>query len=308
MPFTREWCVTRFFDSFDESDIPFERVRLTVLVDSDSQALLEACEARALQTRCAEVVVHFTAWAPPEEFAKSRERRGRHSAMRTASVGLIPDADYLLLLEDDTLIPANSWERLSAGLAEGYDWVSGFEVGRWNCPCPGIWDMSTEGIRKSATPGDGLEPCDATGVYLVLTTPETYRSQKWDVWDNAYGHDVSITWLMSKAGKRLGVDWSLRCIHMTQKGDLTCDMWGPSQNRNPLPPFSPKACNTVPLTSFPKQGPERGEFQDTERVERQYRLGCDIIHDGRHYPKGTKVGHGLAVQMSEAGSIKARIT
>jgi putrescine aminotransferase len=36
--------------------------------------------------------------------------------MRCASVGLIPDADYLLLLEDDTTVPANTWKRLKAGL------------------------------------------------------------------------------------------------------------------------------------------------------------------------------------------------
>ena len=311
VPFTREWCIERFFDAFDASDVPFERCRLTVYVDHDDADMLSRIERRALATRCSEVVVHCSAWAPPKELALSRERRGRHSAMRTASVGLIPDATYLLLLEDDTLIPPDTWELLSAGLEAGYDWVSGFEVGRWGAPCPGIWDLSKRGIRRSKDPGDGLEDCDATGVYLVLTTPEVYRAVRWDVWDNAYGHDVSITWLLKKAGYRVGVEWRAECIHITETEDLTCDMWGPMQNVKPLSTFKPTLIdypNVKPLTAFPAHGPKRGRFIHESDTEQKYRLGIDVVFDGKTYPKGSSVGHSLAVLMSEAGAIKARIT
>lgn len=313
-PFTRLWCVERFYAALAASDVPFHRCRYVAFVDSDDPALLDAVTAGALALPFAEVVVHCTAWEPPAEFCRSRERRGRHSAMRCASVGLIPDAKYLLLLEDDTLIPPNSWKRLRAGLSKGYDWVCGFEVGRWRCPCPGIWDMSTPGIRRSKDPGKGLEPCDATGVYLVLTTPDVYRALPWDVWDNNYGHDVSITWLLTQKGYKLGVDWSLECIHITEDGDLTCDMWGPTQNPRGLPDFTPVLASypeAKPLDRFQESGPTRVAVSaepGRKFNSRVYALGKTVVMDGVTYLKGDLIDHETAVAMSAAGVIGAKIT
>ena len=309
VPFTRRWCVERFFASLGASDVPLERCRLTLYIDSDDASLLRHATAEAEALPFAEIVLHYTAWAPPAEFAPTRERRGRHGAMRSASAALIPDAKYLLLLEDDTLIPPDSWAKLTAGLDAGYDWVCGFEVGRWSCPCPGIWHIS-ERERRSATPGTGLERVDATGLYLVLTTPELYRSRRWDFWDNAWGHDVSITYQMTLDGYKLGVDWSLTCIHMTQEGDLTCDMAEEicqrRQPHHPVPPVDAK-----PLMRFQKTGPVRvTERKRTTYVpdRRKYILGIDVTHDGLFYPKGTPISHDTAVAMSAAGVIKATIT
>ena len=176
--------------------------------------------------------------------------------MRCASVGLIPGSKYLLLLEDDTTVPANAWERLTAGLDAGYDWVCGYEVGRWDCPCPGLWRIGDKRIR-SAEPGDGLEQVDATGLYLVLTTPELYRSVPWDVWDNSFGHDVSITWGFTKAGYRLGVDWTLECVHMTESKDWTCAMSGAYDRPvNPYQPVLNMWPGLEPLTEFQAEGPK----------------------------------------------------
>ena len=261
VPFTRAWCVDRFFASLAESDVPFHRARFVAYIDHDDGELAQAVSDAALAIPFAEVVIHCSAWPPPAEYERTRERRGRHAAMRCASVGLVPEsAKYLLLLEDDTTVPAKTWKTLRADLGKGYDWVCGFEIGRWRCPCPGIWDMSAPGYRRSATPGKGLEDADATGVYLVLTTPDVYRALPWDVWDNNYGHDVSITWLLKKAGYRIGVDWSLECVHMTESGDLTCSMSEPTVNPRPLPPFAPVLFahpDVVPFTEFQSCGPER---------------------------------------------------
>jgi len=166
--------VERFFDAFMASDVPQERCRLIVYADSDSAAMYEALERRALETDCAEVMLHCSAWAPPRDHARVAIRRKRHAAMRSASVGLIPkDAALLLLLEDDTLIPETGWAKLADAL-ETYDWVSGWEVGRWSCPCPGIWRIG-DGHAVTPEPGGGLEPVDATGLYFALTRPAAER-------------------------------------------------------------------------------------------------------------------------------------
>jgi len=257
VPFTRKWCVPRFFDALAASDVPFDRCKVTFYIDSEDSSLAHAVAGRAVQIPFADIVIHFSCLAPPGEKAKSHIRRKRHAAMRCASVGLMPkDCEYVLLLEDDTPPPSDCWAKLTAGIDAGYDWVSGFEVGRWGHTVPGIWRIDANHC-STATPGDGLEQVDATGIFLTLTTPEVYASEKWDVWDNSYGHDVSITYRMTLAGYRLAVDWSLTCVHMTLDKDYTTDMavaW--TRNVNGHHPVLLESPNVVPLSDFQQEGPK----------------------------------------------------
>lgn len=240
-PITRGWCVDRFFDALGASDVPFDRALMVAYVDSDDEALLASVSERALALPFAAVVVHFSAWRPPGEYDNASRRRTRHAAMRCASAGLMPPDGELLLLEDDTLVPPDVWALLSAARSR-FDWVSGFEVGRWSVTAPGVWRIA-DGMMLSPRPGRGTEGVSATGIYCVLTTTALYRLVRWDDWDDAYGHDVSCTYALTNAGYRLGVEWRCRCVHMTEKGDLTCDMAvtysrpvaGPPRRRVPLP-------------------------------------------------------------------------
>ena len=316
VPFTRAWAVDRFFDSLAASDVPLERCRLVTFVDSDDGALLASVDRRSTALPFAEILSHCTAWPPPGERCRSRERRGRHAAMRSASVGLIPEADYLLLLEDDTTVPKNTWTLLSQDLAEGYDWVCGYEVGRWDCPVPGIWRIEGKNRIKSAEPGAGLERVDATGIYLVLTTPEVYRSRPWDVWDNAYGHDVSITYAMTLAGLKIGVDWRLECVHMTLERDWTvADCGSLTRTVGPHKPVLYSWPNTAPYTEFQSSGPrlikqceiDAPKRMDNPTKERMYTLGIDVEFMGEHYPRGSVINKPTARAMSDAGIIKAKI-
>jgi len=296
--------VERFFDSLAASDVPFERSRFVAYIDHDDQAIVDAVRKRVLEIPFAEVVVHCTAWQPPAEFARSRERRGRHGAMRCASVGLIPQtSEYLLLLEDDTTVPAKVWEYSTQAMRKGYDWVSGFEVGRWSCPCPGLWRFEDYALT---TPMPGSEPLvevDATGIFCVLTRPSVYASVKWDVWDTEWGHDVSITYELKRKGYRLAVDWRLTCTHMTQDGDLTCDMAQPLTRRvggyNPLLQAYP---NLTPMESFTARGPKLNHRKPTSDTT-FYRLPEDVTFDGVLYPKRTRVPRSIAKLMYEDGLI-----
>lgn len=300
--------------------MPFERCRIVTYVDSDDHAILNAVEKRLKELPFAAIVSHFSAWAPPGEFATGTTRRMRHAAMRCASVGLVPDTKYLLLLEDDTTVPENTWERLSDAVDNhGYDWVSGFETGRWGCQCPGIWRVQAGKRVYTPTPSDGLEDCDATGIYLVLTTPEVYRSKPWDVWDNTYGHDVSIVYDMKRDGRRIGVDWSLECVHMTEKGDLYCKDWVALSRKitgfNPILMSHP---NLEPLTEFQPTGPRRrlpsprGKALPVNEPaplprRKHYQLGVDVTFNGQLYPMGCRIPYELLVAMSEAGVVQAKV-
>lgn len=217
-PFTRAWCVERFFAALAASDVPMGDALFVGYVDSDDDRLSRAVRDAALALPFASVVIHTSGFAPPAEKAGGNVRRPRHAMMRSASCALIPDGP-LLLLEDDTLIPPDTYAKLSAVDA---DWVSGFEVGRWSDKCPGIWRIV--GRRIYARPSSGVEAVDATGLYCALTTARVYRSAPWHTWDNAMGHDVYCTNELTKQGYSLAADWSVECVHMTPKKDLTCDM------------------------------------------------------------------------------------
>jgi hypothetical protein len=238
--------------------------------------------------------------------------------MRCASVALIPDADYLLLLEDDTTVPPNTWTRLKAALDDGYEWVCGYEVGRWDCPCPGIWRIDKRRI-SSAEPGTGVEQVDATGIYLVLTTPELYRSAPWDVWDNSYGHDVSITYGYTRDGHKLGVDWTLECVHMTEERDWTVADAGPlTRSAHTYGPVLYSWPKIAPLTEFQSCGPrlikekelhapKRPTNTPLEGRERMFMIGKDIEYGGEYYARGSIVPRSVALSMFDAGLIKTRV-
>lgn len=312
-PFTRIWCVDRFFDSLAASDVPFGRGRFVAYVDHNDRDLVDAVKERAASIPFAEVFVHCSAWQPPAEFARSRERRGRHGAMRTASVGLVPaDADWLLLLEDDTTVPEKVWQYGIAAINKGYDWVSGFEVGRWSCTCPGLWLYDDLTLNTPMPAENHLVDVDATGIFCVLTRPEVYAAVKWDVWDADWGHDVSITYALKQKGYRLGVDWRLECVHMTQDGDLTCDMATPLTRRvGPLDMQLQAYPNLRPLTSFSDEGPKlvrRTTKANPFGDNTFYRFGEDIEYDGVVYPKRTRVPRTIAKLMYEDGLISRRIT
>jgi len=233
VPFTREWCVDRFFDALVSSDVPLSRCRLTVYIDSDDLSLLEAVVRRATPLPVPSLSVHYSDWASGSERVDDgrlvRLRRARHTVMRVTSIGLMPrDVSRILLLEDDTLIPPHTWQSLLAGIKMGYDWVCGFEVGRWALRKPGLWQISgmeSPTILASAKPGKGIAPVDATGVYCVLSRPEVYASVPWDEYDNAFGHDTSVTYRMKLAGYHLAAAWDVECVHMTETGDLSCDRY-----------------------------------------------------------------------------------
>jgi hypothetical protein len=286
-----------------ESDVPFERCRFIGYIDSDDVALYDTVKRLALAIPFAEVSLQFTAWPTPKEHDW---RRDRHSAMRTASAGLIPKGvKQVLLIEDDTTVPHDTWKRLTDVLAQGYDMATGFEVGRWSSRCAGVWEIA-DGTCRTKVPKVGIEQVDGCGLYLALCSAEMYLSRHWDKWDDSYGHDTSITHAMTLDGYKIAVDWDLRAIHMTQKGDLDtskCEVY--SRKVKPIR-LRLQRLDYTPLTDWLGR-PARMHSQKSVPRARRHRLGVTVEHNGRRYVKGSVIDHETAVAMSKAGVLKAEI-
>lgn len=289
-PFSRAYPVTRFFESLRASDVPLELCEFVAYIDHDDAALIALVTAEAQALPCPRVTIHVTETPPPDDSAGTTPRRKRQALMRAHTFDFIrDDAELLLLLEDDTTVPADTWAKLTAMHADSYDWASGFEVGRWACPCAGIWRIEKTQL-DSMMPTGGVEDCDATGVFLVLTTPAVYKARPWDVYDNRWGQDVTVTHLLKRDGYRLGVDWSLQCIHMGPDRDWLCSEV--VQLRRRLPALNPH---------------HYLEPEPSPVIARTYRLGVDVEWGGKTFKRGSKVDHATARLMSLAGAIKATI-
>lgn len=289
-PFSRWYPIARFFESLAASDVPFADCEFVGYVDHDEREMADAVARLASELPFARVTVHFTGLPPVNIGKDTTAQRKRQAMMRAHTFDFIrDDADLLLLLEDDTTVPADTWRKLTAMLADGYDWASGFEVGRWAIPCAGIWRIEPK-LREAMMPKDGVEDCDATGVYLVLTTPAVYKARPWDVYDNRWGQDVTVTHLLKQDGYRMGVDWSLECVHMGPDRDWLCSEVVP--HRSKMPPMNPHHF------SVPEPPPAD---------RREYCLAVDVNYAGKTWVRGTKVSHDTARLMSLAGAIKAVI-
>lgn len=215
-PFTRAWAVAPFFDALAASDVP--RDEFVAYIDSDDAALADAVEERATALGFM-VRVAISGVAPPGE-SDHAERRRRHVAMRNASKSLVGDGP-LLLLEDDTLIPPDTYAHLAETLRD-CAWASGVEVGRWGRRPVGAWHVESNGVIATVTSlmrGDrDAEAIDAGGFFCALTTGSVYRVLRFS--DLGIGLDIAATLGLSRAGYRLMVDWRVACAHLVVDGSI----------------------------------------------------------------------------------------
>lgn len=220
-PFTRAWAVAPFFEALAASDVPFDRARFIAYIDTDDHNVEEAIRAVLGPFPTIEAVI--SGRAAPQDLSP-RPRRIRHAMMREDSKALVGDG-ALLLLEDDTLIPPDTFSRLLETRRD-CDWAIGAEVGRWSwARPPGVWRILEEDgrlIHKEAVmPGPRPELVDATGFYCVLTTAAVYRELDCSTWSDMIGLDVHATWRLTQSGRRLMVDWRVPCVHITPTERLT---------------------------------------------------------------------------------------
>lgn len=302
-PFTRPWAVKPFFEALKASDVPIEDAAFVAYVDSDDAALYAAVEEMALALPFRSVLIRFSGWAPPGEKADVKTRRRRQAIMRHTSQMLVGDGE-VLLLEDDTLIPPDAYSKLTKSRGT-YDWVIGTAVGRWGKRAIGAWHISMrDGVpiaMESLMVTDKRrhrERVDATGFYCVLTSAEVYRLLDLTTWTNEMAYDVYTTWQLTLAGRTLGIDWTVPCVHTTESERLTVDM--AESYRRDLAGVDCTSVVTIgdidtePVVEPPKRQPVRP-------LNYPVPLALDVTYNGVLYPKGTLIDRPTAVGMKRVG-------
>ncbi len=226
IPISRKDYLDRLFESLDALVIEGHEVNLLTYCDGDYSVFEKARNLTMLSKFRDRLCVERRKGTPGSSNFKLR--RQRIADIHNEIKGLINSTDYIFLIEDDTLVPANALIRLMKHYKDYPDAgvISGIQVGRWGFKMLGAWRVNQlqnptkiYSIRKNT----GIQDIDAAGFYCCLMKVGSYTSHDFKPYQDILGPDFDFGLSLRQRGKRNYVDHDIECIHMTKKGDITFD-------------------------------------------------------------------------------------
>lgn len=225
LPISRPEHLHKLFVSLEELQCDTDRTSLLAYVDGGDELYLTARnyveQSRFKERLCVK------AQLPGERRAFSiNARRRRIAAIHNAVRELLEPCDYVFLIEDDGLLPADALSRLLMGYVAypHAGFIEGMELGRWGIPHVGAWradDVYEPRQLVSAMPRNGVEQIDAGGFYACLTPYEHYAKHEFAPYTGmAFGPDVEYGIWLRQQGYRNYIDWSVNVLHYQQDGKL----------------------------------------------------------------------------------------
>lgn len=149
-------------------------------------------------------------------------RRQRISDIHNEIRSLLNKTDYVLLTEDDTLMPMDSLKKLYnlAMMKKYFGFITGVQIGRWGYKHIGAWkvdDVYNINHIASIKKGTGIEEIDAAGIYCCFTTKENYIKNFFKPFENILGPDVDFGINLRRRGLNNYIDHSIHCDHLSKK-------------------------------------------------------------------------------------------
>lgn len=225
LPVSRAEFIDRVLTNIELLETGNHRVSLLVLVDGPNDLFvkvrnhiskLKFTELLCVQFESAHKLRHFDVLG----------RRLRISDIHNQIKTNLKKCDYVLSLEDDTLIPHNSLELLyNEYMKDPYmGFISGLEIGRWGHPHIGAWEVDNlyniENITSIDKP-ESVKEVDAAGFYCMLTPFEVYMSHEFKPFgNNQLGPDVEYGIELRKQGYINKVHNKVLCTHLTKDSEI----------------------------------------------------------------------------------------
>jgi len=206
LPATRPWAIEPVMAALNASDIPKEAY---LLLDAPGcggwyDAFVDSgWQIKMMATGNPE---------PPEDYI---ERRTRHLAMRRLSQGLTRQFGRVLYLEDDTLVPPETWGPLNRLLDLGYLAASGVQRGRRQCRACGIWRADYDNRILDPFEPEGITEADAVGHYCLLTYGNVYANLPIDP-----GPGEPVDAAHTRHMAPIAVDTAVWCGHLLESGEI----------------------------------------------------------------------------------------
>jgi hypothetical protein len=240
LPVSRSTFLNRVFASLEMLECERNAVSLFVFVDGDESLFAEANRLVHESKFAEHLCVQGNIPGQRKEFSINTRRR-RIAAVHNACRELIKPCEYMLLIEDDGVLPPDALSRLLADYqAHPYaGFIEGVELGRWNIPHVGAWraddvyePMLIESAIRSTTqildggmrpvgsaPDMVVEEIDAGGLYCTLTKYDRYIEHDFKPFENcSLGPDFDWGIELRRLGFKNFIDWSVAVEHCKPDG------------------------------------------------------------------------------------------
>lgn len=223
LPVSRPFFLNKVFAALEFMNCDAENTNLIVYVDGDHM-LYEKALHKTMNSKFKIKKCLFRAKGPAN-VSSIRRRRKRISDIHNEIKEQIPECDFVLSVEDDTVIPASGLEKLlkdhikfpHAGI------ISAVELGRWGFLHVGAFnvdDVYVPTVVKSVPLLHGVQEVDATGLYCCLVRFVIYRNHNFEPFEDVLGPDFNFGLQLRKEGYKNYIDYDIHCHHLTQKGAI----------------------------------------------------------------------------------------
>jgi hypothetical protein len=240
LPISREQHLLKVFASLELLECDRERTSLLAFVDGEADLFLTARNLVEQSKFAERLCVQGDIPGQRKEFSINTRRR-RIAAIHNEIRKLIKRCEYVLLIEDDGVLPPDALSRLVADYqAHPYaGFIEGVELGRWNIPHVGAWraddvyepmiiesamwsttEILDGGLRPvSSVPDMVVEEIDAGGLYCTLTKYDRYIKHEFKPFDNcSLGPDFDWGIELRRLGFKNFIDWSVAMEHCRPDG------------------------------------------------------------------------------------------
>ena len=216
---SRSEFLTDVLSGLELLDCDNSYTNLLCIVDGDSKLYLQVrnmIQDTKFNTR---LTVQYPNNRPVKKFDYIA-RRKRITDIHNFAKKQVGICDYVLLTEDDTVVPRNALKSLytAINLSPGTVFAEGVEMGRWGIPYVGVWkfdDIYEPKVLQSAVyTTSGIEYVDGGGFYCSLIKADVYKNHEFETYESL-GPDVSMGLRLRQQGYQCVVDWSIVCKHLT---------------------------------------------------------------------------------------------
>jgi hypothetical protein len=226
IPVSRPDFLHRIFAQLELMDCDPANTHIVVYIDGNMQ-LYEVASNLVRESRFANKKCIFRRKGLPN-VGSVRGRRRRIADIHNELKGIVDHCDMVFLLEDDTLFPTNVMTKLLKTYSEHpyAGFVSAIEIGRWGFEMIGAWkvdDVYRTTKLVTIPLGQSIEEVDAAGLYCCMMKYDVYQKHKFEPFGDVLGPDVNMGLWLRQQGYKNYVDHSIRCKHLTKRGEITVE-------------------------------------------------------------------------------------
>jgi hypothetical protein len=166
------------------------------------------------------------------------------SRERIADTAVSMGADYLLMVDDDMIVPSDLFEQL---YRHNVDIVAPLAFTRYPPHKPVLYELKRgfDVIKNQEHytnypildyPKDTLVECDAVGFGSVLIKVDVLKSipKSWFMNTSPAGEDIHFCWSAIKNGRKVFMDTSIKIGHLSDPEEITEETYESEKNKTAL--------------------------------------------------------------------------